>query len=270
MTDIKSAVEHVNKLAIAALSLPETLIPITALPSGVDIHSLERFQACRSRFRGTLTTNSLRDFAEYSLGSAAAHACGYVDQDKMSCTIIFNLFTNNSPGHGDHRATLTLKPTALYSAVQAVAGKSLTQRELAEWLEDWRDSLTISDENGDPMTAALAITAIRDIKMKATSERGHSEGNFSSSSSAMDAIEAAAKDRTPSEIKVHVTPYEGLPSVEIILRLSIITGDKPLLKPRWVCEEKQREEIARSFKDVLTQEVGGSATLTIGTFNPGA
>lgn len=269
MNDFKSAIVHINDLAIAATSLPKTHIPTVALPEGVSIKSLELFQESRSRFRGNLSTNSIRDFADYSIKVEGKSAAGFVDQDKMNCTIFFNLGTTAEAGHADHKAILQLKPTALYTAVQKIAGQSLTQRNLAEWLEDWRDALTITDENGIAMTAALAIAAVRDIKMKATSERQHTEGNFSAASSAMDAIEAAAKDRTPHDIKVHVTPYEGLPSVEIILRLSIITGEKPLLKPRWVGEEKQREEIARSFKDVLTQEVGGSATLTIGTFNPG-
>lgn len=270
MTITAETINHIGNLAIAAQQLPATHTPVTALPDGVSIKSLEAFQQGRARFRGHLSTTSIRDFADYSIAVDGKHAAGFVDQDKMACTIFFNLGTTAEAGHADHRATLQLKPTALYTALQKIAGQGLTQRQIAEWLEDWRDSLNITDENGDPMTAALAIAAVRDIKMKATSERSHTEGDFSASRSAMDAIEAAAKDRTPSEITVHVTPYEGLPSVEVTLRLSIITGEQPLLKPRWVREEKQREEIAKSFKDVLKQEVGGSATLTIGTFNPGA
>lgn len=269
MSITKEALQHIGDLATAAQQLPPTACPVVALPSDLNIKSLEPFLTGRCRFRGKLHTTSIRDFADYSIAVDGKSAAGFVDQEKMACTIFYNLGTTTEAGHADHTATLQLKPTALYTAVQKIAGQGLSQKQLAEWLEDWRDSLNITDENGDPMTAALACAAVRDIKMKATSERQHTEGDFSASRSAMDAIEAAAKDRTPTEITVHVTPYEGLPSVEITLRLSIITGEQPLLKPRWVREEKQREEIAQSFKTVLQQEVGGAATLTIGTFNPG-
>ena len=42
-----------------------TFTPVLALPADVKIHSIEKFQELRSRFRGSLTTHSLKDFADY-------------------------------------------------------------------------------------------------------------------------------------------------------------------------------------------------------------
>ncbi|MNY48153.1 hypothetical protein D3C86_1834630 [compost metagenome] len=46
-------------------------------------------------------------------------------------------------------------------------------------------------------------------------------------------------------------------------------GEKPVLVLRWIGEEQLREDLAQEFKEVVQQEVGGAAKLTIGSFNLG-
>jgi hypothetical protein len=40
----------------------------------------------------------------------------------------------------------------------------------------------------------------------------------------------------------------------------------PLLRPRWVGEEVQREAIAQEFKAVLEEKIGAAANLSLGSF----
>ena len=55
----------------------------------------------------------------------------------------------------------------------------------------------------------------------------------------------------------------------VLKSLSVITsGVQPMLKLRWVGEEVQREEIAQEFKSVLDAQIGISAQLILGTFDP--
>jgi len=172
-------------------------------------------------------------------------------------------------GHGDDTATLTLKPTAAYTALREIIGQTLKQQQLAEWLEDWLPNLNALDGEAD-LPMLQAINAVRRMTIKATSQRDSNVGDFSTSRSAMDEIEARSQDTLPSAFTFATVPYEGLQSASMKLRLSVITGrDEPLLKLRWVGEEAQREEFAREFKAVLEQEVGGFVPLTIGTFNLG-
>lgn len=266
----KDTLEQLNAQAIAANTLPPTNTPITALPDNVSLHNLEQFQALRSRFRGTLTTNSLRDFANYVIARNGPAAKGFVNQDAMACEVFFNLGDEAAPGHADDTAKLTLKPTAAYIALAQLAGKKLSQKELAEWMEDWRLNLVATDAADKTLTMVQAIAAVRNITIKASAERTSVEGNFSANRSAMDAIEAASQDTLPAKLHFNILPYEGLSQRVFTLALSVLTGeDKPVLKPRWVGEELQREEIAKEFKTVLAQEVGGSAELLLGNFNAG-
>ena len=116
------------------------------------------------------------------------------------------------------------------------------------------------------MATAVAVQKVRSITIKAMAERTSTEQNFGASRSSMDSIEAAHAEQQPSDLMFTTPPYDGLGSCTFTLRLSIITGDTPLLKVRWVMQEQQEEEMAQEFKDRLTSEIGGLCTLTVGTF----
>lgn len=268
----KEAIQHLEAQAMAAAArqISTTGAEVVVLPESVELHSLEQYEHGRYRFRGALATHSLRDFSKYveqhAAGQSGAH--GFVDQDRMSATVIFNLGTPDSAGHGDDIATLTLKPTAAYTALQAIVGKPLKQQQIAEWLEDWLPNLTAKAGDAS-LHMVAAIAAVRRMTIKASSQRDSVVGDFSASRSAMDEIEAKSLDTLPTSFLFTTVPFEGLSAAVINLRLSVITGDEPVLKLRWVGEEAQREEFAREFKGVLEQEVGGFVPLTIGTFKVG-
>lgn len=270
MSLTKEAIQHIEAQALIAASHPISIdggSDIVVLPESATLRTLEQFKPQRDRFRGALKTHALRDFAKYVEQRAYIdfEGRGFVDQDAMAAHIIFNLGTNMDAGHGDDTATLTLKPTAAYSALQAILGRPLSQQQLAEWLEDWAPHLTAS-AGDESLSIAQAISGIRKMTIKATAQRDSVVGDLKGSRSSMDEIEAKSQETLPSAFVFTTVPFEGLAVAAIPLRLSVITGETPQLKLRWVGEEAQREEFARNFKGVLEQEVGGFVPLTIGTF----
>ncbi len=268
-------VDTLNQIVAHALAATQrnldTNTPSIMLPEHYSVHSLENLQAGRARFRGALSTESLEDFCKYvDLHTTAEEPSqAFIDADAMSCKAYFNLGDEQNPGHADNTATLSLKPTAAYQALKAIANRAHTQQDLAEWMEDWNTHLTVIGTDDEHIPTHVAVQKIRTITIKAASERTSSEKNFGASQSSMDSIEAAHAEQQPSDLLFKFAPYEGLKEQTFILRLSVITGDKPLLKPRWVQQEQQQEDIAQEFKQVLTSEIGGLVELTIGTFTPG-
>lgn len=274
MSLTKDAIQHIeaNALAAADIRIETSGHTLAVQPEGAKLVNLEKYQAIRDRFRGSLSTHALADFARYvelhPAGDIKPH--GFIDQDRMACTVIFNLGTQAHAGHGDDTATLTLKPTAAYKALLGVVGQKLYQQQLAEFLEDWAPNIT-AFAGDEKLNSAQAITGIRKMTIKATSQRDSTVGDFSAARSAMDEIEARSQETLPTRFVFTTVPFEGLQPAAINLRLSVITGsDAPVLKLRWVAEEAQREEFAREFKSVLEQQVGGFVPLTIGTFQLGA
>lgn len=244
---------------------------LAVLPDNVKTINLEQFQLGRDRFRGSLNTHSLADFSNYVANHTTEERkpAGFVDQDHMSARVLFNLGDSKQAGHGDDTATLTLKPTAAYSALRAIVGNQLSQQQLAEFLEDWMPHL-IAIADGEKLDMPAAINAVRRMSIKATSQQDSVVGDLSASRSAMDAIEARSLETMPTTFIFTTPPFDALLPADITLRVSVITGrDQPLLKLRWVGEEAQLEAFADEFKQVLQAEVGGLVNLTIGTFQQG-
>nr|WP_288453406.1 YfdQ family protein [uncultured Pseudomonas sp.] len=271
----KETLQHIEAQALIAAQVRIEAAEgdiLAVLPEGARTVNLEPYQGQRNRFRGALSTHSIRDFSGYvtaHLDDEPLRPAGFINQNNMSACVIFNLGDTIMPGHADDTATLALKPTAAFKAVEAIVGQKLSQQALAEWLEDWARNIEAS-AGEEKLDIVAAINGIRRMTIKATSQRDSAVGDLSASRSAMDEIEAKSLEILPTSFHFTTVPYEGLAPALISLRLSIITGDNaPVLKLRWVGEEAQREEFAEEFKNVLSQEIGGLVPLTIGTFQLG-
>lgn len=270
MTMTREAIQLITDTALEATGKPlQTDTPTVVLPGGTEVVNLEKYQSHRSRFRGIYSTHSLVDFSAYVTVRAIKGAKGFIDQDQMSCVVMFNLGDDATPGHADDRAVLKLKATAGYTAAQAIGGRGMSQKDLSDWIEDWHQLLTPIDDEGNSIPVAKAIAAVRTITIKASSESETTVSDTSASRSAMDQIEARSKETLPTALQFRVIPFEGLTEQQITLRISVITsGAQPVLKLRWVGEEIQREDIAQEFKTVLQAKIGDAAALSLGSFDP--
>lgn len=270
----KEAIQHIEAQAVAAAGIRVTAqdgAELLLVPDGYTLQNLERYQECRNRLRGALSTHSVKDFSDYvQKQNLDEGPRGFIDQDSMSAVVIFNLGDATKPaGHGDNTARLTLKPTAAFTAAANIAGRQLTQQQLAEWLEDWLPNLNAKAGDAE-LNMLQAINGIRRMTIQASTKRDTNVSDFGASRSTMDEIEAKSQETLASSFTFTTVPYEGLQPAAIQLRLSVITGkDEPVLKLRWVGEEAQREEFAREFKELLNAEVGGFVPLTLGTYQLG-
>jgi uncharacterized protein YfdQ (DUF2303 family) len=271
-----TAIELIQKTAIAAaglnrLAADTPAIILTDGTGGEKIVSLEPFAAVRSRFRGTMSTPSFDDFVAYVKDVADNEVGGvvptFVDVDAMAATTFFNLGDFEDPGHADWRAKLNLKPTAAFSALCDIDGKKLSQKALAEWLEDWNDFVSAEYEAGDG-DLKRAITAIRKLTIDTRGSTTHGVTATSTQRSALEEIEAKA-DNLPVGFSWVCEPYVGLKQRIFRVALSVLTGGtEPQLVLRWVRREAVIEDIAKEFKTTLQERLDGSAEVSVGTFAP--
>lgn len=261
------AIEKIEALVHAAqIGNPGTFEPTMLVPEGYKLQSLESFMDSPTRFRGSFSTASIEDYANYVNAEDVARV--FVDIDSMRAKAFFDLGNPGLPGHAEHTATLTLQKTGAYQACLGANGNSFAQKELAHWIEDWHHCITGIDSNGQELTAKMLANSVRKIEIKATQERSHEEGDWNTKRSGMDALDASAGDATPDIIRFHCIPYEGLGYRTFEMRVSILTDDiKPKLKLRIIGLETAQEEMAKEFKDVLQGELDENATLLLGSFS---
>lgn len=234
---------------------------VVALPEGVKVHDLEKYLANRRHFRGTMETCLIEEFVEYSTAATESYAEAFANSDNtpcfvnpqsMSAVVFFNLGDIDAPGHGDHQARLALLKTEAFKELLSINGKRFEQRELAEWMEDWKDQLTARAENGETeLPMASAVAAIRRITIGANAETISEQQNFSSRRSAMAEVEAKFKDQIPAFLDFKCEPYQGLDERTFNIRLSLITGETPKLAARIVRLESAQEEMAKELETKL-------------------
>ena len=258
------ALKEIRTLILAAdtnRGVPQADAIITQ--EGESIVKLEEYRAGRARFRGAYKTNSVTSLAEYVKGFGGENVSGFVDPDSMSCKVFINLGTKDKPGHGDHSALLALRRTAFFSAALAVDGKQMSQKAVAEWLEDW-SSFLITEAG----TLTQAINAVRKIKIEAGRTATSEVGNLKATKTALEQIEASSDEGLPSEIIGLCRPFDGLELERVGLRLSVIANDDPKIVLRIVAREALIERIADQFAAKVRESLSGMATVVVGSFTP--
>ena len=264
----KSAIEHIQKTSTDLREVENTDHKVIAITPSLELKSLEQYQEFRNQFRGKFHTSSMKDYEEY-LSEHNGTNC-FIDIDSMSSNSIFDLGDKEKPGHAKHTASLKLKKTAPYSELIRHDQSPGNQRELAEWIEDWKDYIQIIDETGADMDIVPAVAAIRRITIEAIRKQGNETRTFGESKSSLESIDAKSEDgNMPAWIVFTCKPYEDLPEHTFHSRISILTStDKPKLVTRIIQLEAIQEEIATEFKELLKKDLPKEIDIFIGTFAP--
>ncbi|ECY3259719.1 DUF2303 family protein [Salmonella enterica subsp. enterica serovar Alachua] len=243
--------------------------PTALLPENTSVESLERFSLERFRFRGAMDTTSIDDFVRYSSGYADAGepARCFIDAENMAARSIFNIGTLDNPGHADNVSTIKLKKTAPFRALLGINGDRLSQKQIAEWLEDWKDYLIAFDADGNTMQITQAAQAVRRVTIQQATQADHEDGDFAGKKSLMQSIEASSKDVMPVAFEFKCVPYEGLSERAFSMRNSLLKSNDPCFVLRIVQLEAQEEAIANEFRDLLIDKFDGKPVETfIGNF----
>jgi uncharacterized protein YfdQ (DUF2303 family) len=185
----------------------------------------------------------------------------------MEAEVVFDIGTPDAPGRGEHTASLQLKKTAAFVELLRVNHEVMSQRELAEFVEDNMALLSVLDGE-EIMEPGRAIHAIRNISIEKRGKDDHSTADFSAAKSSIEEIEAKAKEGgLPSTLIFSCSPYHGLIQRDIYIRLSIITSSEPRFKLRIVNLEQLTERMAKEFCDTLSDHFPDQLNITpiIGT-----
>lgn len=243
------------------------LTPLLAAPDNYGIHDLEKYLPGRQRLRGIFNTRALAAFTDYCADHDRDGAVCFVDPETMSATTVFNLGTEDDPGHCDFKACLTMKPTAEFQALQSINGQRVDQKTLAEFVEDWSVNLNAQDaENADLRIARVAM-AIRAMTIEGNSKRDSDVGDYSQSRSALETVEAKSRHQLPAAIQFSCVPYEGLKLHTFFLRLSVTGGDDIRFKVQIKRMEAEVEAIGNELAENISQAMDGKALkVCVGTF----
>lgn len=273
----QQAVQQIADLAIAAQGkMPvqvDAAASIAILPEGFKLHSTEKFNALRDRYRGSYRTSSISSFAEYieyRNNGADGRVQTYINTERgLSAQTFLNLGDVIDPGHGDDTATLTLEKKAEFARFEGLNGNRLRQQQLIDVIDDWAEFLEAWGESGE-VDLDKAIRALRKVKITKGSELDSQVRDFGHQVSAMEKLEATGVDENlPHYFILNTECFHGLipRSVKLSLRISANNDDAPGFVLRIVGEEALTEALAAEFKDILTERLEGQGQIFQGAFS---
>lgn len=243
-----------------------------ALPDDFHVHDLEKYQEHRRRARGAMSTSVVADFAAYvekhndGDGSAV-----FVDPDAMKAKAVLNLGTPDLPGHADNLAIYTAKATAAYRALVSHTSTNggLSQKAVAEFLEDWAPHIACRNDNGAEIRLPQAIAAVRRITIESAKKLEATVASLSETRSAMESVTASSVEPLPTFIDFKCVPYKDLAERTFTMRLGILTGQvAPMLQLRIQLGERHTEEMAQELAQLVREAFGDSMPVHIGTYSP--
>lgn len=273
----QAAVKQISELAIAAQGKMPIKVSenasIAIVPESFQLHSTERFNPQRDRFRGQHTTSSIESFSEYVKfrnPQEDVNLQTFIDTDDgLRAKTFFNLGDEIDPGHGDDTAILSLERKAEFHKALQVNGRRLDQQQLIDFVDDWAEFLEAHNESGQ-IDLDKAIRALRKVKITKGSELDSQVRDFGHQVSAMEKLEATGVDENlPHFFLLNTECFHGLNlrQVKLSLRISANNDSAPGFILRVVGEEALTEALAAEFKDLLTEKLADQGQIFNGTFS---
>lgn len=254
-----SAIERIEALIGATQPLPEVGVPLVMVPPGCEVQDLERKMDVPRRMRVTFTTERLEDFCNYVSKEASEHTATFIRPDGGSAKAVIDFGSHAAPQWSEHKAQLTMKYTPTFKALKdACDARALSQRDLTDWLEDWRH--VVSPYADDvAQSVGQAVQAIRKVDVKAISQATHEDGDFRAARSAMEEVEAkSSAGKLPGHFAVTCQVYPCTQQRIVTARLSLLTGsDKPAFRLRILGEEALMQEVAEEIELEIATRLQG-------------
>lgn len=232
---------------------------VAALPSDFKLHDLEHLLPVRRRLRGAMSTRDIKSFAKYVSRFADEGATVFVDGDDMTARAILDLGSVRAPGHCEHRAILKPESSAEFFAfTTATATRAhLSQRALAEFIEDYNTEISCWDSAGNHIENKHAVAAIRNTTIESARNSESKVENLSAEASEFERVAATSRTgQLPAAIDFTCSPYHGFAVRTFAARVSVVTSDKlPTFGLHPIHGQRHREEMALELGSRVRNEL---------------
>lgn len=261
----------VNALKVFTEDHPGVPLSALPIPSDMTLKDMEPYLPRPRRFRGQFKTRYLAEFVRYTDDQCinTEPPSLFIDPEALSALALFDLGSRNEPGHAEHSALLSLQSSIYYDAVERLCNQvRLSQRELAEWMEEWAPDLNALDGEGNEIPIGRAINAVRKITVSAAKELARSTQSLRETRSTMeDIVVRGESDSLPSSLHFFAEPFWGMSERRLSMRINpIVKEDEVLLAVKWVGLEKLTEAVALELQGSLRESLSSMDRVYIGKF----
>lgn len=257
----KSAIETIAKLAISAENNSHAGDFLLRFDSQT-VEPLERFQTRPNRFRGTFSTNVLKEFTGYVTDNADEDSALYVNPKNGTALAFIDQGDPRTPNWGEHTARLDMVYTPEYKALLEFNDTWLGQLPFIDFIEDQPECFRFFDGDfNDYADVSATVAKLRRLKVDSLKSTETVVGNFAHHASAMEQLEikAAGLEIPPAGFDFTAAPYDDFEPFTFRCRLRAnADGDRALLKYRIFALDASlnriADELVEKLKDQLREE----------------
>ncbi len=191
-----------------ALRLPEHPTVI-ALPPGTQMIPKELFDAEPVNKHGAISMESLSSLVDYTTRFGTCHSIILASLENLKITAIMDWHDPATPewsGWADHSATYPLKLTREWQEWNAISGKSLSQKDFAEFIEEHLDEIK-EPSSSDVLTVVTTLTGKRKVNFTNATSLGN--GDVSLQWEEITDAKGAGDIRVPSQIVLAIPVFRG-------------------------------------------------------------
>lgn len=259
--DAAAIIGSTERLALAATApgeiAPSVIRSVVPGDFAEYVRDLETYQPHPRRKRGAVTLNTTASLAQYVNEHSTPGTTVYAEPDTLTAVAVIDDHSTADPGHGEHRATLTLRRTIGCARWFAAHGKYMDQEAFAQLIED---GLTeIADPPGaDLLELAQTMQATTGATFRSALRLASGQVQFSY----VEEIAATAGPQgdmaIPSTITLVFAPFYGASPVQIEARLRYRLLAGTLKLGVWLIRHVEAEQ------DAFATELASLTDLTSG------
>ncbi len=223
--------------------------PVTRAPNGVKLVELEKYLPAPVRHRALFNTDHIESFADYCQANGQ-DLIVFASSDRLQASVVFDIGTPDKPSHNEQVAKIITPWSEEWQAVCELGVTTIrrTQKEAAESIEEWRDFLTPINAEQQPISLAEAIAAIRDLETHARRQYTSTEHDLKQGRTAMEEIEVSQRSGVlPWGLRFDVSPADGVEKITRLLRMNVITGEKPMITFREMRPDQSRKTAIQAY-----------------------
>jgi len=197
-------------------------IPFAIVPEGANLVSAEEYLPRPVRQRDKIDLADWQSFVDYYKRFQGPETLVVASLSSKTVTAIFDHGAKDSPGRGDHAATLRLEQTPEWAAWKKAASTTVGQTEFAEFLEDNAHTV-IEPDSAKLIDVALNLQARSDVKFESRIDRftGGSALTFIEDVQ----LQNKGQIKLPDKLHVSVAPYRFSKPIDLLVRLRIRIQD---------------------------------------------
>jgi len=211
--------DHIANLAVAGVET-RTIenVPHIIVPPGHNVQSFEKLLPKPLRLQERLQIQNVVSFIDYFQLFSNDATIIFADENAETITAVFDYHQPNNPSHCEHKATLKLVNSDEWKAWLGNNTKQLSQRQMAEFIEDNIKDV-VNPDGATLLEVAKTLQATKKLSFRSSQELQNGQVQLTYNEEIEGQAGPSGQLQIPKEIVIGLRVHKGQEAYSVTARL---------------------------------------------------